>query len=97
MGNNERKYYSEKDKVAAYQNEDYELLESQTQQEALLNVIVADTVTNNNFILLHEVNMKFVKKVGKNGQVEKNYQGHSGSVTKIFVKNQQKAKNIKKY
>lgn len=30
--------------------EDYELLEKQTQQEALLNVIVADTVTNNNFI-----------------------------------------------
>ena len=30
--------------------EDYELLETQTKQEALLNVIVADTVTNNNFI-----------------------------------------------
>ena len=54
--------------------EDFELLETQTQQEALLNVIVADTVTNNNFISsLEKINIDISEILkGQNINVNKN-------------------------
>lgn len=54
--------------------EDYELLESQTQQEALLNVIVADTVTNNKFIpTIEKIDIKLDEIFkGKNIKTNKN-------------------------
>ena len=60
--------------------EDYELLETQTKQEALLNVIVADTVTNNNFISsIEKIDIKLEDifkgssiKINKNGIININ-------------------------
>ena len=58
-------------------NEDYELLEEQTKEEALLNVIVTDTPSNNNFIpTIEKANIKLEEllkhhkiKINKNGIV----------------------------
>ncbi len=52
--------------------EDYELLEKQTKQEALLNVIVTDKVSNNKFIpTIEKINIEeiFKGKINKNGIV----------------------------
>ena len=58
--------------------EDFELLETQTKQEALLNVIVADTITKNNFIpKIEKANIKIEDllnnsniKINKNGIIK---------------------------
>ena len=55
--------------------EDYQLLEEQTKQEALLNVIVADNITNNKFIpSIEKINIEeiFKGKINKNGIVNIN-------------------------
>lgn len=63
--------------------EDYELLESQTQQEALLNVIVADTVTNNKFIpTIEKLDLK-LEEIFK----EKNIKTNKNGIININTKN----------
>jgi len=55
--------------------EDYKLLETQTQQEALLNVIVADTVTNNKFIpSIEKIDIK-LEEIFKGQNIKTNKNG----------------------
>lgn len=66
--------------------EDYELLEKQTQQEALLNVIVADTVTNNNFIpSIEKVDIK-LEEIFKGSSIKLNKNGIINITTKQNLK-----------
>ena len=66
--------------------EDYELLEDQTKQEALLNVIVADTVTNNNFIpTIEKANIK-IENLLKNNKIKINKNGIVNITTKETLK-----------
>lgn len=66
--------------------EDYDLLETQTKQEALLNVIVADTVTNNKFIpTIEKTNIK-IEDIFKGSNIKQNKNGRIYISTKDTLK-----------
>lgn len=67
-------------------HEQYKLLEKQTQQEALLNVIVADTVTNNKFIPSIEKSDIKLEDLLKHSNIKINKNGIVNISTKEKIK-----------